>query len=251
MMKKMKLKDKVAIVTGATSVIGEASAKLFASEGAKVVVVGRNEERGNNVVNNIKDDGEEAFFVKVDMNNRDDMDELFEKTIDKYDKIDILFNNAGMAISGPLEDFKYKDFDNVIHTNLTAPFQMSKKAMPYLLKTNGTILNTASISGVVTHSNGYGYNPSKTALTSLTKVLANDHAAQGVRVNAVAPGMTKTPILESVNDEQMEYLNNSISMGRLAQPEDIANAALFLVSDDAAYITGEVLLVDGGVALVS
>lgn len=150
----MKLKDKVAIVTGATSGIGEASAKLFASEGAKVVVVGRNEEHGNNVVNNIKDDGEEAFFVKVDMNNRDDMDELFEKTIDKYDKIDILFNNAGMAISGPLEDFKYKDFDNVIHTNLTAPFQMSKKAMPYLLKTNGTILNTASISGVVTHSNG-------------------------------------------------------------------------------------------------
>lgn len=88
-------------------------------------------------------------------------------------------------------------------------------------------------------------------MISLTKVLANDHAAQGVRVNAVAPGMTKTPILESVNDEQMEYLNNSISMGRLAQPEDIANAALFLVSDDAAYITGEVLLVDGGVALVS
>lgn len=246
----MKLKDKVAIVTGATSGIGEASAKLFASEGVKVVVVGRNEERGNNVVNNIKDDGEEAFFVKVDMNNRDDMDELFEKTIDKYDKIDILFNNAGMAISGPLEDFKYKDFDNVIHTNLTAPFQMSKKAMPYLLKTKGTILNTASISGVVTHSNGYGYNPSKTALISLTKVLANDHAAQGVRVNAVAPGMTKTPILESVNDEQMEYLNNSIPIGRLAQPEDIANAALFLVSDDAAYITGEVLLVDGGVALV-
>lgn len=88
-------------------------------------------------------------------------------------------------------------------------------------------------------------------MISLTKVLANDHAAQGVRVNAVAPGMTKTPILESVNDEQMEYLNNSIPMGRLAKPEDIANAALFLVSDDAAYITGEVLLVDGGVALVS
>lgn len=88
-------------------------------------------------------------------------------------------------------------------------------------------------------------------MISLTKVLANDHAAQGVRVNAVAPGMTKTPILESVNDEQMEYLNNSIPMVRLAQPEDIANAALFLVSDDAAYITGEVLLVDGGVALVS
>ena len=88
-------------------------------------------------------------------------------------------------------------------------------------------------------------------MISLTKVLANDHAAQGVRVNAVAPGMTKTPILESVNDEQMEYLNNSLPIGRLAQPEDIANAALFLVSDDAAYITGEVLLVDGGVALVS
>lgn len=247
----MKLKDKVAIVTGATSGIGTASAKLFASEGAKVVVVGRNEERGNNVVKEIKDDGGEAFFVKVDMNNRDDMDALFEKTIDKYGKIDILFNNAGMAISGPLEDFKYEDFDNVIHTNLTAPFQMSKKAMPHILKTKGTILNTASISGVVTHSNGYAYNPSKTALISLTKVLAKDHAAQGVRVNAIAPGMTVTPILDSVNEEQMEYLNNSIPMGRLAQPEDIANAALFLVSDDAAYITGEVLLVDGGVALVS
>lgn len=247
----MKLKDKVAIVTGGTSGIGTASAKLFAKEGANVVVVGRNEERGNKVVKDIKDDGGEAFFVKVDMNSQDDMDALFEKTVDKYGKIDILFNNAGIQISAPLEDFEYDDFANVIYTNLSAPFLMSKKAMPFLLKTKGTILNTASIAGVVTHGYGYAYNTSKTALISLTKVLAKDHAAMGVRVNAVAPGMTVTPILDSMTEEEIEYFKSTIPMGRVAQPEDIANAALFLVSDDAAYITGEVLLVDGGVTLIS
>lgn len=247
----MKLKDKVAIVTGGTSGIGTASAKLFAKEGANVVVVGRNEERGNKVVKDIKDDGGEAFFVKVDMNSQDDMDALFEKTVDKYGKIDILFNNAGIQISAPLEDFEYDDFANVIYTNLSAPFLMSKKAMPFLLKTKGTILNTASIAGVVTHGYGYAYNTSKTALISLTKVLAKDHAAMGVRVNAVAPGMTVTPILASMTEEEIEYFESTIPMGRVAQPEDIANAALFLVSDDAAYITGEVLLVDGGVTLIS
>lgn len=247
----MKLEGKVAIVTGGTSGIGEASALLFAKEGAKVIVVGRNEERGNKVVKQIQDDGGEAIFVKVDMLKMEEMDNLFETAIAKYGKIDILFNNAGIAISNTLTNLKFEEFDEVIHANLTAPFQMCKKAMPYIMASQGTILNTSSISGVVTHSNGYAYNPSKAALISLTKVLAKDHAALGVRVNAICPGVTETPILGSVNEEQMKYLNNSIPMQRVGKPIEIAKAALFLVSDDASYITGTTLVVDGGITLVS
>lgn len=128
---------------------------------------------------------------------------------------------------------------------------MCKKAMPYILETKGIILNTSSILGVVTHSNGYAYNPSKTALISLTKVLAKDHAGQGVRVNAICPSVTERPILRRVNEEQMKYLNNSIPMLRTGKPIEIAKAALFLVSDDASYITGAALVVDGGITLVS
>lgn len=247
----MKLKDKVAIVTGGTSGIGAASALLFAEEGAKVVVVGRNEERGNNIVNQIKENKGEAIFVKADMLNPADMDALLKATIDTYGKLDILFNNAGIAISNSLEEFTYEDFDVVIDANLRSPFQMCKKAMPYILQTKGTILNTSSISGVVTHSNGYAYNSSKAGLISLTKVLAKDYAAQGIRVNAICPGVTETPILGSVNEEQMKYLNASIPMLRTGTPMEIAKAALFLVSDDASYVTGAALVVDGGITLVS
>ncbi|MFT9266469.1 SDR family NAD(P)-dependent oxidoreductase [Oenococcus sp.] len=246
----MKLKEKVAIVTGGTSGIGEASAILFAAEGAKVVVAGRNQENGRAVVQHIKDQGGEAVFVQADMLNTDDIDKLLNTTIEAYGKIDILFNNAGISVAKPLEEMTYEEFDNVMDTNLKAPFQMCKQAMPYLMKTKGTILNTSSIAGLSTNSNSYAYSASKSALISLTKVLARDYAAKGVRVNAICPGITETPILNTVNGEQMSYLEAIIPMQRVGQPIEIAKPALFLVSDDASYITGSTLVVDGGITLV-
>jgi len=244
-----RLDGKVAIVTGSTSGIGQASAELFAAEGAKVVVVGRNKERGQKVVDGIKSKGGEAIFVAVDMLNVDDFDRLLKTTIDTYGKLDILFNNAGVAVSGPLEAFKDEDWDFVVKTNLRAPYQMCKKAIPYLKETKGVILNNASMSGLRADSNGFAYNPSKPGLVMFTQVVAKDFAAAGVRCNAICPGVTETPILGTVEASQMEDLRNAIPMKRLGQPIDIANAALFLVSDEVSYITGAALPVDGGVTI--
>lgn len=244
-----RLDGKVAIITGATSGIGQASAELFAAEGAKVVVVGRNKERGQKVVDGIKGKGGEATFVAVDMLNADDFDNLLRTTIDTYGKLDILFNNAGVAVSGPLETFKDEDWDFVVKTNLRAPYQLCKKAMPYLIRTKGNILNTASMSGLRADSNGFAYNPSKAGLVMLTQVIAKDFAGVGVRCNAICPGITETPILGTVEATQMEALRNAIPLKRMAQPIDIANAAVFLVSDEASYITGAALPVDGGITI--
>lgn len=244
-----RLDGKVAIITGATSGIGQASAELFAAEGAKVVVVGRNKERGQKVVDGIKGKGGEATFVAVDMLNADDFDNLLRTTIDTYGKLDILFNNAGVAVSGPLETFKDEDWDFVVKTNLRAPYQLCKKAMPYLKRTKGNILNTASMSGLRADSNGFAYNPSKAGLVMLTQVIAKDFAGVGVRCNAICPGITETPILGTVEATQMEALRNAIPLKRMAQPIDIANAAVFLVSDEASYITGAALPVDGGITI--
>ena len=244
-----RLDGKVAIITGATSGIGQASAELFAAEGAKVVVVGRNKERGQKVVDGIKGKGGEATFVAVDMLNADDFDNLLRTTIDTYGKLDILFNNAGAAVSGPLETFKDEDWDFVVKTNLRAPYQLCKKAMPYLKRTKGNILNTASMSGLRADSNGFAYNPSKAGLVMLTQVIAKDFAGVGVRCNAICPGITETPILGTVEATQMEALRNAIPLKRMAQPIAIANAAVFLVSDEASYITGAALPVDGGITI--
>lgn len=247
-----RLDGKVAIVTGATSGIGKASAELFAAEGAKVVVAGRNRERGTTVVDEIKDRGGDAIFVAVDMLEPDDLDRLLKTTIEAYGRLDILFNNAGIAQSYPLESFKEEDWDYVMRTNLRAPFLMSKKAIPYLRRTRGTVLNTASISGLRPDPMGYAYNTSKAALIMMTRVLAKDFAADGIRANALCPGVTETPILQG-GDERTQNaiaaLIKVIPMGRLADPADIAKAALFLVSDDASYITGQALTVDGGLTL--
>jgi NAD(P)-dependent dehydrogenase (short-subunit alcohol dehydrogenase family) len=247
----MKLKNKVAIVTGCTSGIGRESAKLFAQEGAYVVVTGRNSERGQAVVDTIKSNGGEAIFVKADINVSVDMDMdmLISKTLEAYKKIDILFCNAGISITSSFEDFTEEKYNSVVDTNLKTPFQLSRKVLPYILEIKGNILYTSSVSSIRPSTLAYAYGASKSGLNSMMKALALDYAEKGVRFNSLCPGVTVTGILEGVPEETMEVLSAQIPMKRLAEPEEIEKAALFIVSDDAAYMTGQTLIIDGGYLL--
>ena len=242
----MKLAGKVAIVTGATSGIGRASAILFAQEGAKVVAVGRRAELGATLIEEIKANGGEAVYVQADMLKEEDMDKVLQAAVDTYGKIDILYNNAGIAFSAPLAQYDMDNFDKIMEMNLRSPYLLCKKAMPYLIETKGNILNTSSISGLKAQHNGYAYNASKTALIRLTEIMALEFAPVGVRANAICPGVTKTDILATVASEQMKQLAAAIPMGRLGEPIEIAKAAVFMVSDDASYMTGQSIAIDGG-----
>ena len=242
----MKLAGKVAIVTGATQGIGRAGALRFAKEGAKVVCAGRNATKGEAVVEEIKAMGGEAIFVQTDIKSEADMDKLLKATIDAYGRLDILYNNAGIAYSEDLFQYDQVKWDELIEVNLRAPYLLCKKALPLLLETKGNILNTSSISGLKAQHRGYAYNASKTALIRITEIMALEFAPQGVRVNAICPGVTKTDILATVAPEQLEQLAMAIPMGRLGEPEEIAAAAVFMVSDDASYMTGQALAIDGG-----
>lgn len=246
----MRLKDKVALVTGATNGIGRASAILFAKEGAKVIVSGRNEERGNQVVETIKADGGEAFFIKADVTKNEDMDNLIDKTIETYGKVDIFFCNAGISISPPdFLEFTDEIYDAIMDTNMRAPFYMTRKILPYILESKGNILYTSSVSGVRPSSLAYIYGASKFALIGFMKALALDYAAKGIRFNALCPGVSQTAILDGVPEDTLNVLAAQIPMGRLGKPEDLAYAALYMVSDEASYLTGQTLIVDGGYLL--
>lgn len=242
----MKLEGKVAIITGATAGIGRVCALQFAKEGAKVVAAGRNAAKGESVVEDIKAAGGEAIFVQTDMTKEEDMDNLLKATIDTYGKLDILYNNAGIAYSAPLAQYDQEKFDELLNVDLRAPYIMCKKTMPYLIESNGNILNTSSISGLKAQHNGYAYNAAKTALIRITQILALEFAPVGVRANAICPGVTKTDILSTVAPEQMVQLAAAIPMGHLGEPEEIAKASVFMVSNDASYMTGQAIAIDGG-----
>ncbi len=242
----MRFHEKVVIVTGATSGMGRVMAKEFAAEGAKVVCVGRNVERGNAVVQDIKANGGEAIFVATDMAKEEALDLLINETINQYGKIDVLVNNAGIAYFSSLENHEQNKWDEVVDVNLRGPYLLCKKTMPYLIKSKGNIVNISSIAGLKSLSGAYAYCPSKAAVNSLTKLLAFDYAKQGVRVNAICPGTIETEIFAAVTEEALEKAKASIPVGRFGQSEEITKAVLFMASDDASYITGQTLAVDGG-----
>lgn len=245
----MGLNGKIAIVTGATAGIGKEIAKTLASKGATVVCVGRNKERGNAIVEEIKANGSEALFVSADITKEENLDEIIKTTIDTYGKIDILVNNAGIAVVAPMEEYPQEQWDAVVDTNLRGPYILIKKIMPHLIESKGNIVNIASISGVRPVSGAYAYSPSKAAVISLTQLLAMDYGKQGVRVNAVCPGTVETEILACVPEEVVAAAAAAVPLGRLGRVSDIAKAAAFLASDDAEYITGQALIVDGGYTL--
>ncbi len=244
----MKLKDKVAIITGSTSGMGRATAELFAREGAKVVVTGRNEERAKEVVEKIKSEGNEAIYIVADMLKTEDLEKIVEKTIEEYDTVDILFNNAGMLSVTPIGDLTMEEWENVFKVNVTAPFYLSQLVAPIMKeKGKGVIINTSSVAGAHAHHGMAAYVSSKHALSGLTKSMAWEFGPE-VRANAILPGAIMTAMVDSVGGEAaVEHLVEGSPIKKAGQPEEIATAALFLASDDSSFVTGQLLRVDGGI----
>lgn len=244
-----KLENKVAIITGGASGIGEACAKLFAREGAVVIIVGRNAEKGKKVEKDIKSEGYQAEFIACDVSEEENVKRLKEEVCYKYSKIDIIFNNAGLLITSPLEEIREEDWKRVFEINTNAVMYMTKNFIDKILESKGNILTNASIDGLQSNIRGkktYIYASSKAATIQFMQVCALNYSDR-IRVNCICPGATETPFF--TNRDFSRFLG-AIPMGRVAKPEEIAKAALFLVSDDASYITGSVLTVDGGASIM-
>ena len=249
-----RFESKVVLISGATSGIGDATARRFAGEGAKVVCVGRSSERGNALVQKIKAASGEATFVQADVQHRVPVEAAVKKTTDAYGRIDVLFNNAGIELIREAVDMTEEEWDQVLDTNLKSMFLFSKYTLPWLKKTKGVIINTSSELGMVGAPNYTAYCASKGGVVLFTKALALEHAP-GVRVNCVCPGATQTSMLERelahYPDRQaiMRTMLDNIPLRRIASPEEVADSVLFLASPEAGYITGAILSIDGGTTI--
>jgi NAD(P)-dependent dehydrogenase (short-subunit alcohol dehydrogenase family) len=240
----MKLQDKVAVITGGASGIGAATAKLFVENGAKVVLVDLNEEKGHAFEAELKAAGAEALFVKANITSEEDVQNIFAKTIEAFGKLDVVFNNAGIGRVTPTEDLAYSEWRNTVNVDLDGVFLVAQAAIRQMLKAGGgTIVNTASMYGWVGSPGSAAYNAAKGGVINLTRSLALEYAARGIRVNALCPGFIDTPIIP---EESKETLRSMTPMQRLGQSEEMAKAVLFMASDDSSFMTGNTLTVDGG-----
>lgn len=244
-----KLDQKVAVVTGSTSGIGEACARIFAENGAKVVITGRNKENGIRIVSEINAAGGTAIFILCNVCSETEIKAMVKKTLESFEKIDILMNNSGIMLpSSEVEAISTEEWDLTFNTNIRGMFLATKYIKPYLLKSKGVILNNSSIAGLQHYAAGrsYAYSASKAAVIQFSHQLAKNLGEYGVRVNCICPGIIDTPIL---GDRNRNIYAKKIPLGYVGTPDDVAKAALFLVSDDSAYLTGVVLPVDGGASL--
>jgi NAD(P)-dependent dehydrogenase (short-subunit alcohol dehydrogenase family) len=249
----MRLADKVALITGGTSGMGRATALLFAQEGARVAITGRNEARGREVVEEIEQVGGTAIFIRSDVRFAEECRRAVEETLQAFGRLDILFNNAGVLYANTVLDCTEEEWDLTLDTNLKGTYLMSKFALRIMIaQRSGVIINNASGWGLVGGDAAAAYCASKGGVVLLTKAMAIDHARQGIRVNCVCPGDVDTPMLpEDAQRRGMkweEYLASAANrpMGRIGRPVEIAKAVLFLASDDSSFVTGAVLAVDGG-----
>jgi NAD(P)-dependent dehydrogenase (short-subunit alcohol dehydrogenase family) len=249
----MRLKDKVALITGGTSGIGEATAILFAKEGAKVAITGRNQERGDALAQRIVNSGGRAIFIRTDVRDAGECRREVGETSAAFGHIDILFNNAGVFYPHTTLDCTEEEWDLQIDTNLKGTFLMSKFALPGMIKRgSGVIVNNSSGWGIVGGDSAVAYCASKGGVVLLTKAMAIDHGRQGIRVNCICPGDVDTPMLPE--DARMrgqkweDYLAGCSNrpLGRIGTADEIAKAALFFASDDSSFMTGASLVVDGG-----
>ncbi len=248
-----RLEGKVALITGGASGIGEATAKLFAREGAKVVIADLQREKGKAVVAEIRAAGGEASFTKVDVRRETQVKRMVAFTVKRYGRLDILFNNAGVENPKPEVETTTDEWDFIMDVNVRGVFLGTKYAIPEMKKNGGgSIINTASIFGLVGSPGFAAYHASKGAVRLLTKATALAHAADNIRANAICPGVIETPMFAEVlggspdpEAARAEWLKME-PVGRFGRPEDIAYGALFLASDESSYVTGTELVIDGG-----
>lgn len=245
-----RLKDKIAIVTGGTSGIGAGICLAYGKEGAKVVVAGRNEERGTKVAEEIKTAGGEATFIQADVSKEEEIISLIEKTVELYGKLDIMVNNAGIGFSGTMEETTSEIWDEVMTTNAKAVFLGIKYSIPHLLKTKGSLITVSSMGGLKPLPSHFVYSPAKAAAAMVTRVAAFEYAKAGVRCNVICPGVVDTPIIGCAPPEVRDAVCSTIPMGRLGQPEDIAHLAVYLGSDECVWTTGHCFSPDGGSTLL-
>jgi NAD(P)-dependent dehydrogenase (short-subunit alcohol dehydrogenase family) len=247
----MNFSGKVVIVTGGTSGIGRAAAIAYAQQGAKVVIAGRRVIEGEETVKIIKDAGKEAFFIQTDVTQESDVKAMVDKTVSVFGRLDIAFNNAGVHGENPsLSDQPDSEYDRIMNVNVRGVWLSMKHEIAQMQSQgSGAIVNTSSVLGVVATPSMPLYTASKYAVEGLTKAAALQYAKSGIRINAVGPGSIATDMFEKATggqDEVKAYMAGIHPMGRVGQPSEVANAVLWLSSDDASFTTGETLMVDGG-----
>lgn len=249
----MRLKGKVALITGGTSGIGSATAIRFGKEGAAVAVTGRNPERGKEVVAAINETGADAIFIQSDVRFAKDCQQAVDQTLERFGKIDVLFNNAGVFHPKTIPECTEEEWDETIDSSLKGAFLMSKYALPSMIEQgSGSIIHTSSGWGIVGGAGAASYCAAKGGLVIMAKAMAIDHGPQGIRVNCVCPGDVLTPMLYDDAEKRGmtwdDYAAGAVQrpLGRIGTVEEIADAVLFLASDESSFVTGESLVVDGG-----
>jgi NAD(P)-dependent dehydrogenase (short-subunit alcohol dehydrogenase family) len=249
----MRLKGKVALITGGTSGIGSATAVRFAREGAKVTITGRNPDRGAGVVSAIEEMGGEALFVCSDVRIAADCRNAVERTLERFGRIDVLFNNAGVFHPRTVPECSEEEWDETIDSSLKGAFLMSKFALPSMIERgSGSIIHTSSGWGILGGNDAAAYCAAKGGLVVMAKAMAIDHGRHGIRVNCVCPGDVLTPMLHDDAAKRgmtwEDYAAGAVQrpLGRIGTVDEIADAVLFLASDESSFVTGEALVVDGG-----
>ena len=244
----MELLGKVALVTGAAQGIGKAIALLLAEKGADVVVSDINVEKAQETAREIEEKGRKSMALKVNVADPDEVEQMVETIIEKFSRIDILVNNAGITRDKLLLRMSSEDWDAVLDVNLKGVFNCTKSVIKYMSKQrSGKIVNIASVVGLMGNVGQANYAASKAGVIGFTKTVAREFAQRGININAIAPGYIQTPMTEVLPEKVKEELMRLIPMGRLGQPEDVAQAVLFLVSEASNYVTGQVLNVNGGI----
>lgn len=243
----MRLQDKAVLITGGANGIGKATAMLFAKHGAKLMIADYDEEEGLKTVKALQSLGSEAEFVKVNVANMHDVQQMVDATVARFSRIDVLINNAGITRDGFLAKMDPAQWDQVVSVNLTGVFYCAQAATRVMLtQGHGVILNAASVVGLYGNIGQTNYSATKSGVIGMTKTWAKELGPKGIRVNAVAPGFILTGMTEKVPEKILTAMVEKTPLRRIGKPDDVANAYLYLASDEASFINGVVLSVDGG-----
>ncbi len=251
----MRLANKVAIVTGGSKGIGSGIARVFCAEGAAVVIASRGPEEGNRMVAELEASGGRAWYAPTDVTDSPSIQAMIQGTVQRYGRLDILVNNAGYHLSKNVEQTSEQEWEFIINTNLRSTFLCSKFAIPHLRRTRGNIINVSSMVGLVGQPNAGAYSASKGGQIAMTRGMALDFAADGIRVNALCPGWVQTPLVEDWFSQQKDpeasrrYIFGAHPLGRIGTVEECGQAAAYLASAEAAFVTGITLNLDGGITL--